>query len=183
MSILPADTWLVRRMAIGGMLGFACAAVARVFDFWPIELAGHLRGILGILGHPLLLLATLIAMLAWLAGALFALYRRQFRRMASSFVAIFVVPLCFFTVLKSPLFDPWLWYVIINKSRLDAAIAARAYDQAAFKEIDVSTGLAGVTPNHFIELIYSESNIDGKQTANSSITHLYGNFYRRDEFD
>lgn len=47
----------------------------------------------------------------------------------------------------------------------------------------VSTGIAGLNSNHFIEIIYSKRNIDGQKTANSFITHLYGNFYRRDEFD
>ena len=177
MSIRPADTWRVRRMAIGGVLGFVCATAIRALDFWPVQRASDLRAFLGLLGVPLLLIVTLIALLV---AALVSLYRSQFRRMASSFVAIALVPLCFLTVVRAPIFDPWLWYVILNKSRLDAA--AGAYTQTIIEERDVSIGLVGLNPGHSIELIYSESNIDGQTTGNSSTTHLYGNFYRRDEF-
>lgn len=179
----PADTWRVRRMAFGVVLGFVCAAAIRVFDFWPVELASDLRAFLDLLGTPLLLLATLTVMLAWLVAALLSLYRRQFRLMASGFASIVVVPMCFLTVLRAPIFDPWLWYTILNESRFNAVAAERSYTQTPVEERDVSTGIVGLNFNHFIEIIYSKSNIDGQKTANSFITHLYGNFYRRDEFD
>ncbi|TPM92183.1 hypothetical protein FJ977_29815 [Mesorhizobium sp. B2-1-3A] len=168
-------------MAIGAVLGFVCAIAIRALDFWPVERASDLRAFVGLLGIPLLLLVILTALLACLVAALVSLCRRQFRRMASGFVGIAVILLCFLTVVRAPLFDPWLWYVILDKSRLDTE--AGAYKQTIIEERDVSTGLAGLNPAHVIDLIYSESNIDGQKTSNSSTTHLYGNFYRRDEFD
>jgi len=168
-------------VTIGGAVGFIDAAVIRALDFWPVGLASNLRELIDLLGTPLLLLSTLIALLSFLGGAIISLYRRRFRRMASSLAAIAVVPLCFLTVVRATIFDPWLWYVVLNKSDFDALAAGRENMQPLMVMRDVSTGIAGLNSNHFIEIIYSESNIDGHRTAHSVTTHLYGNFYRRDE--
>ncbi|MGO6885624.1 MULTISPECIES: hypothetical protein [Rhizobium] len=92
-----------------------------------------------------------------------------------------------------PLFDPWLWYVIFNKSRFEASAAASgsAQNGTIIEGRDVSTGIAGAGYNHFVALIFSESDPpklvygdsdEEKLAANSVLTHLYGNFYRRDEY-
>ncbi|WP_321384050.1 hypothetical protein [Rhizobium sp.] len=186
--IRPKDTWRVGRIVIGGFLGFACAAMGRAFDFWNDDSATTLHAILGFLGVPLLLLVTVIMLLAYLVAAFISLCRCRFRRMSSSLVAIVFVPLCFVTISRVPIFDPWLWYVIFNKSTLEAEAAAKGNTEPAsqqsttIEERDVTFGLALGGNNHFIDLIYSKNNLDGQTTDNSSTTHIYGNFYRRDTF-
>lgn len=187
-TIRPKDSWRPGRIAIGGFLGSACAAMGRAFDFWNDDSATTLHALLGFLGVPLLLLVTVLMLLAYLVAAFISLCRCRFRRMASSLVAIVFVPLCFVTISRVPVFDPWLWYVVFNKSRFEAEVAAKTNTQPSphqpttIERRDVTFGLALAGNNHFIDLIYSESNLDGQTTDNSLITHLYGNFYRRDTF-
>ncbi|ARQ57442.1 UNVERIFIED_ORG: hypothetical protein GGE64_001149 [Rhizobium etli] len=195
-SVERVDIWNVRRMVIAAFLGTACAAYARALDFWPLGFANGLRGLFDLLGGPLLVLSVVGILLVWFISAIAAQYDRRLRGMASSFIAIIIVPVWFGTIVTVPLFDPWLWYAIFNKSSFEAAAATSGSSQnspkfAIIEARDVSTGIAGVSVDHFVALIYSEgdphkhvySNSDEEKLASSSVlTHLYGNFYRRDEY-
>jgi hypothetical protein len=192
-SAVPIDIWNVRRMVIAAFLGIACAAYHRALDFWPLDSANGLRGLLDLLGGPLLVLSVAGILFVWFIGALVALFRRRIRGMVSRLIAIIIVPVCFGTMITVPLFDPWLWYVIFNKSRFEASAAASgsAQNGTIIEGRDVSTGIAGAGYNHFVALIFSESDPpklvygdseEEKLAANSVLTHLYGNFYRRDEY-
>jgi hypothetical protein len=84
------------------------------------------------------------------------------------------------------LFDPWFWYVIWNKSRFEASAANDAPPNgprfAIIEERDVSTGIAGVTPNHFIALVYDESDAVDREPFDPTETRIYGHFFRRDYY-
>ncbi|AVA20387.1 MULTISPECIES: hypothetical protein [unclassified Rhizobium] len=175
-------------MAIAGLLGAACGVCIRAFDFWSLGWADALRGLLDLFGVPLLFLAAVVTLFVWSISALIALCHRRFRGMASSVIAVVIVPVSVVTIGGAPLFDPWLWYVIFNKSSLEPAAAANGNPQNSPKftiveERDVSTGIAGVTSNHFITLIYSESDPGSWAPPDADVRHIYGNFYRRDEFE
>ncbi|MGO7536748.1 hypothetical protein [Rhizobium leguminosarum] len=183
-------------MVIAAFLGTACAAYVRALDFWPLGFANGLRGLFDLLGGPLLVLSVVGILLMWFISAIAAQYDRRLRGMASSFIAITVVPVCFGTIVTVQLFDPWLWYAIFNKSSFEAAAATNGSSQnspkfAIIDARDVSTGIAGAGYNHFVALIYSEGDPhkhvysdseEAKLASNSVLTHLYGNFYRRDEY-
>lgn len=186
-SVRPIDIWNVRRMIIAGLLGTTCAVHIRIFDFWPVGSADGLRGLLDLLGVPLLFLLVVGILFFWFISAFIALCRRRFRGMASSLIAIVIVPACLVTIVNVPLFDPWLWYIVFNKSSFEAAAAANDSPQNSPKftiieEREITTGIAGVTQNHFVVLIYSESDPDKLALSNSALTRIYGNFYRRDEY-
>ncbi|MBB2699542.1 UNVERIFIED_ORG: hypothetical protein GGD59_005892 [Rhizobium esperanzae] len=195
-SVEHIDIWNVRRMVIAAFLGIAYAAYDRALDFWPLGFASGLRGLFDLLGGLLLALLIVGILLVWFVSAIAAQYDRRFRGMASSFIAIIIVPVCFGTIVTVPLFDPWLWYAILNKSSFEAAAATSGSSQnspkfAIIEARDVSTGIAGVGLNHFVALIYSEGDPhkhvhsdsdEEKLASNPVLTHLYGNFYRRDEY-
>ncbi|MBB4237538.1 hypothetical protein [Rhizobium esperanzae] len=183
-------------MIIAACLGTTCAAYNRAFDFWPLDSTYELRGLFDLLGGPLLFLSVVGVLLVWFIGAFIALCRLRLRGMVSRLFAIIIVPVCFGTLINVPLFDPWLWYVIFNKSSLEAAAAASGSSQngtkfSVIEGCDVSTGIAGLGVNHFVAVIYSESDPhklvygdsdEDKLASNAVLTHLYGNFYRRDEY-
>ncbi|RUL96551.1 hypothetical protein [Rhizobium chutanense] len=180
-------------MVIAAGLGTTCAAYHRALDFWPLGSANGLRGLFDLLGGALLFLSVVGILFIWFIGAFVALCRRRLRGMVSRLAAIIIVPVCFGTMVIVPLFDPWLWYVIFNKSSFEAAAAASgsAQNGTILEGRDVSTGIVGAGDNHFVALIFSESDPpklvygdsdEEKLAANSVLTHLYGNFYRRDEY-
>ncbi len=120
--------------------------------------------------------------------------------------AIVAIPVCFVAVDKMSIFDPWLWYTIANRTRFEA-LAARGLPSDGLKyavvEIrDVSTGFAGIDPNHFVALIYDESDALGLEPSQRPDVwrarrlwpafetnpiprgrRLYGHFFRVDEFE
>lgn len=183
-------------MVIAACLGTTCAAYHLALDFWPLGSANGLRGLFDLLGGALLFLSVVGVLFVWFIGAFVALCRRRLRGMVSRLVAIIIVPVCFGTLITVPLFDPWLWYVIFNKSGFEAAAAASGSSQNGTKfsiieSRDVSTGIVVAGDNHFVALIYSESDPhklvygdsdEDKLASGSVLTHLYGNFYRRDEY-
>jgi hypothetical protein len=83
------------------------------------------------------------------------------------------------------LFDPWFWYVIWNKSRFEASAANYAPANGPTFTIiegrDVSTGIAGVNPNHFIALVCDESDAVGREPSDPTGTRIYGHFFGRDD--
>ena len=200
----PADGWGTRRIWIAGAVGAMLAGSQRLLDFWPLGAAGSLslglRGLFELSGVFLLLpLAGFVVGLLIAAGA--ALWRRHFRRVASSIFAIAAIPICFVAVAKVPLFDPWLWYAIANGTRFEALAASDPSSNgpkyALIETWDVSTGLAGAGLNHFIALIYDESDAVGLEPSQrpsiwqtrtefgSPIPRgrrLYGHFFRVDIF-
>ena len=83
-----------------------------------------------------------------LIAAGIALWRRHFRRVASSIFAIAVIPVGFVVVAKVPFFDPWFWYAMANRARFEAFVASgppsNGSKYAVVEGRDVSTGLAGL---------------------------------------
>jgi hypothetical protein len=137
-----------------------------------------------------------------LIAAGIALWRCRFRRMASSFFAIIAIPVCFAIVAKASLLDPWLWYVIANRTRFEAlAASSQPSNEPKYAVIeirDVSTGLV-INGNHFIALIYDESDAVGldpserpsiwlsrtsmfSSKAMPKGRRLYSHFFRVDEY-
>lgn len=183
--VKPVNSWNIRRIVIAVLLGTITATYLRAFDFWPLGVAGGLRALLDLAG-PLILLAVVLTLLVWLASAFMALYRQRFQRAVGSFIAILSVPACSAILLATSISDPWVWYVVLNKSRFETAAAnSRSMASPKFvvlEERDISTGIAGVTENHFVALIYSESDPDELASSIPGLRHIYGNFYRRDKF-
>ena len=205
----PTDGWATRRIWIAGAFGAMLAGSNWILDFWPLGAGGSLgsalRSVLDLSRLLLLLpLAGFVAGLLIAAGI--ALWRRCFRRMASSLFAIAAMPVCFVVVAKVPLFDPWLWYTMANSTRFEALAAnsspSNGPKYAVIEIRDVSIGFAGIDPNHFVLLIYDESDAVGldpserpgiwgtrsinPEGGNKPIPRgrrLYGHFFRVDEFD
>jgi hypothetical protein len=205
-----ADGWGTHRIWIAGSFGAMLAGSERILDFWPLPAGGSLGLALRALFDLsrvffLLPLAGLVVGLLIAAGI--ALWRRHFRRMASSIFAIAAIPVCIVVVAKVPLFDPWLWYAIANRTRFEALAAngppSNGPKYAVIEGRDVSTGLAGLNPNHFVFLIYDESDavalepserpsIWRTRTMNSERDptppipkgrRLHGHFFRVDDFE
>jgi hypothetical protein len=171
---------------------------------WPHGSGGSLQGAIRPLFEILLLIVLPLAffVVGLLISAGIALWRRHFRQMASSILAIAVIPICYVVIAKTPFFDPWLWYVIANPARFEALAASNppsSGPQFAVIEIrDVSAGLV-INGNHFIALVYDESDaVDLEPSERPSIwrtrtmfgamsfprgKRLYGHFFRVDEFE
>jgi hypothetical protein len=143
------------------------AGVGWILDFWTLGSGGplgrFLRPVLD-LGRLLLLVPLAGVALALLILAGIALWRRQFRRAASGIAAIAAFPVFFVLVAKAPLFDPWLWYAIANETRFEALEGGEP-KYAVIEIRDVSTGFAGLDPNHFVALIYDESDALGLEPS------------------
>jgi hypothetical protein len=163
-----ADGWGTRRIWIAGTLGAMLAGSRRTLDFWSLGAGGSLhlalRGLLELSAvFSLLPLAGFVVGLLIAAGI--ALWSCHFRRAASSIFAIAAIPACFAIVAKAPLFDPWIWYAMANSTRFEALAASdpppSGPKYAQIEVRDVSTGMAGLGPNHFIALIYDESDAVG----------------------
>jgi hypothetical protein len=206
----PADRWRTRRIWIAGALGAMLPASQWILDFWPLGGNGSLEGAARAFFDfsrllVLLPLAGFVVVLLIAAGI--ALWRRHVRRMASSILAIAAIPFCLLLVDKLPLFDPWLWYAMVNSGRFKAlAESLSPADEpkyAVIEERDVSVGLAGLNPNHFVMLVYDESDNVGLDPSDRprdwrSRTigpapipippipkgrRLYGHFFRVDDFE
>jgi hypothetical protein len=137
---------------IAGAFGAMLAGSQWILDFWPLGAGGSL-------GHAvralfdlsrvlfLLLLAGFVVGLLIAAGI--ALWRRHFRRVASSIFAVAAIPVCFVVVAKVPLFDPWLWYAMANSTRFEALAASGPPSSgpkyAVVEGRDVSTGWLALT--------------------------------------
>jgi len=147
-------------------------ASQRILDFWPLGAAGSLglalRGLFD-LSAFLLLLPLAVFVMGLLIAAGVGLWRRHFRRVASSVFAIAAIPVCAGVVANVPLFDPWLWYAIANSTRFEAFAASSSppneLKYAVIEISDVSTGLVGLSPNHFVALIYDESDAVGLEPS------------------
>ena len=208
----PSDRWGTRRIWIA----CACSAVFafswRMIDFLPLGADGLLwpHGSFGSLQGAIRPLFEILPLIFFLPFAFFvvgllisagiALWRGRFRQMASSILAIAVIPICYLVIAKAPFFDPWLWYVIANHTRFEALAASNSPlsgPKFAVIEIrDVSAGLAG-SGNHFITLVYDESDAVGLEPSerpsiwltrtNAAVIRrgerLYGHFFRVDEFE
>jgi hypothetical protein len=195
--------WGTRRIWIAGTFAAMLAECPRILDFWSLGAAGSLslalRGLFELLQlFFLLLLAGLVVGLLMAAGI--ALWYLHFRRAASSIFAIAAITGCILAVRKVPLFDPWVWYAIVNSSRFEALAASDPPpDGPKYTEIevrDVSTGLV-INGNHFIPLVYDESDAVGLEPSERPSfwrtrtefglplprgSRLYGHLFRVDIF-
>ena len=200
-----SDRWATRRIWIAGALAATLAATERSLDFWSLggngSLRFTLRGLLE-LSQLLLLLSLVGFALGLLIAPGTALWRFHFRRTASSILAIAAIPVCFLAVAKVSLFDPWFWYAIANNSRFEALAASDPLPNgpkyAKIEVRDVSTGFAGINPNHFVALVYDQSDAAGLEPAGRPSIwqtrtefgspfpkgkRLYGHLFRVDIFD
>jgi hypothetical protein len=205
----PADGWGTRRIWMAGAFGAMLAGSQSILEFWPLGAGGSLGRVV----RPLFDLSRvlfLVPLAGFVVGLLIAagigLWRRHFRRVASSIVAIAAIPACILVVAKVPLFDPWLWYAIANRTRFEALATSvpqsNGLKYAVVETADVSTGLAGLNPNHFIALVYDESDAVGLEPSERPSVwqtrglwpalssrpipigkRLYGHFFRVDDFE
>jgi len=121
--------------------------------------------------------------------------------MASSIIAIAVIPICYVAVAEAPFLDPWLWYVIANHTRFESLAASNSPSSgpkfAVIESRDVSAGLV-INGNHFIDLVYDESDAIGLEPSERPSIwrtrtvfgapypagkRLYGHFFKVDEFE
>jgi hypothetical protein len=165
----PSDGWAMARIWIAGTVGAMLAGCSRILDFW--SLGGTGRGFFE-LTQAMLFLGLAGFILGLLIAGGISLWRLDLPRIASSIIAIIIIPVCFLIVAKVPLFDPWLWYAIHNSSRFEA-VARRhpSPNGPKYAEIevrDVSTGFAGIDPNHFVALVYDESDAIGLKASERS---------------
>lgn len=201
----PTDGWRTRRIWIAGVLGAVLPASNWLLDFWPLGAGGLVR-----VWFDFSRLLFLLPLACYVAGLLIAcgitLWRHRVRRAASSIVALAAIPVCFEFVARVPMFDPWLWYTIANEARFEALAAKTSPPTgpkyAVLEVRDVSTGLVGLDPNHFVGLIYDESDAVGLKppdrpalwrtrslwpgppgTAIPRGRRLVGHFFRVDEFE
>ena len=180
-----------------------------ILDFWPLGAGGSIGSSLRALfdlSQVLLLLSLAGFALGLLVAAAIALWRRHVKRLASSLVAVAAIAVCMVVVAKVPLFDPWLWYTIANSRRFEARAASAPSPNGAKYAVvelrDVSTGFVGLSPNHFVALIYDESDATGLEPSERPSTwgnrrlgpdldtptipqgrRLYGHFFRVDVFE
>lgn len=203
------NRWGIRRIIVAGAFGVVLSGSQLVLDFWPLGHSGSientLRGVFDLTMFLFLLpLAGFVVGLLIAAGI--ALWRWHFRQVASSILAIAAIPACAIVVAKVPLFDPWLWYAMANSAHFEVLAASSSslgeQKYATVEVRDVSTGLAGFTPNHFIAIIYDESDAAGLEPSKRPIIwqtrnfwpgvgsvqiskgrRLYGHLFRRDDFE
>lgn len=190
------DSWKHRRMVLGGLIGAVIAADLLLLDFVPVGLA---RLVMDFPGLPIFLLIVMLVILTWLLMAIVSLFQRRFRRATSSLLAVALVFAVAGTVLRLPIFNPWLWYVLINQSSLEEIAAKNRGMQnsnefVVIEERDVSTGIAAVTAPTFVALVYDERASSDATRAGSVrqihdqfslraeyVQHIYGKFYLRTE--
>jgi hypothetical protein len=208
----PSDRWGTRRIWIAGACSAVLAFNPRMIGFLPLGVDGLVwpngaGGSLQVAIRPLFEILDLIVLplaffvVGLLISAGIALWRRHYRRMASSILAIAVIPICYVVIAKAPFLDPWLWYVIANHTRFEALAAsnspASGPEYAVIEIRDVSAGLV-INGNHFIALVYDESDAVGLEpserpsiwrtrTIYSGMPfargkRLYGHFFKVDEF-
>jgi hypothetical protein len=208
----PSDRWGTRRIWIACACSAVFAFSPRMIDFlplgaegplWPHGSFGSLQGAIRPLFEFLVLIGLPLAffVVGLLIAAGIALWRRQLRQMASSILAIAVIPICYVVIARAPFFDPWLWYVIANQSRFEALAASNSPSggpKFAVIEIrDVSAGLV-INGNHFVALVYDESDVIGRDPSEwpgiwrtgmlaempfPRGQRLYGHFFKLDEFE
>lgn len=209
----PSDRWGTRRIWIACACSALAAFSSRMINFlplgasgllWPHGSGGSLQGAIRPLFELLVLIVLPLAffVVGLLISAGIALWRGQLRKMTSSILAIAVVPICYVVVAKSPLFDPWLWYVIANYTRFEALAAsnspASGLKFAVIEDRDVSAGLV-ISGNHFIDLVYDESDAIGLEPSERPSIwrtrkmfgavpfprgkRLYDHFFRVDKFE
>lgn len=209
----PSDRWGTRRIWIACACSAVFAFSPRMIDFlplgadgplWPHGSRGSLQGAIRPLFEFLVLIGLPLAffVVGLLISVGIALWLRHFRQMASSILAIAVIPICYVVIAKAPFFDPWLWYVIANHTRFEALAASNSPSSgpkfAVIEIRDVSAGLV-INGNHFIALVYDESDVIGldpsewpgiwrTKTMLAEMPfpwgkRLYGHFFRLDEFE
>jgi len=206
----PADRWAPSRVGVAGVCGAMFSESNWVLDFWPLAAGGSPEGAARAF-FDLSRIFFLLPLAGFVVGLFIAtgvaLWCRHFRRMASSIFAIAAIPVCILVVAKLPLCDPWLWYAMVNSGSFENLAErlspADGPKYAVIKESDVSVGFAGLNPNHFVLLIYDETDnagLDPSDRPNNwpartvgplrvSVPplpkgrRLFGHFFRVDEFE
>lgn len=180
------------------MCGAWLAGGSRILDFWSLGAPGRDLLDLSLFFFVLLLVCSVMGLFI---NSGIALWHRHYRRSASDIFAIAAIPLCFAIIVRAPLFDPWFWYAFANSSRFEALTTndppPDGPKYALIEVRDVSTGLAGLNPNHFVAFIYDESDAAGLEPSERPSfwrtrtefgnplpkgTRLYGHIFRVDIF-
>ena len=189
-SGLHNDRWYIHRIIAACILAVTFGAYLRILDFWSLSggvFSQQLRDLFHFPGFLLLFLPAIFSVLIWFISAIIALFRLHFRLVASNIAAIALLYGCLSAILIVPIFDPWFWYVLINKSRFEAAVVANSPTEggprfAIVEEWDVSQGISGESFNHLVTLIYDENATADVASSHLDQKHLYGHFYRRDSY-
>lgn len=181
-----ADAWNFRRILHAAVLSAICAFYFHALDFWAVGAANGLRGIFDLLGGLLLLLTMIGFLLVVLISTIVCVFRLRLRRLASNVLAFLCIPVCLMTLMLVPLFDPWFWYVVVNQSAFEAEAATKTPKEGSKIVIiegrDISTGLAGAGDNHFVQIVYSGADPNTLTSSDQPLSHIYGKFYRQDEY-
>jgi hypothetical protein len=197
--------WGTGRIWLAGALGAMLASSRRILSFWPVDTGGSLGvGLRSFFESSQLFvvlpLAAVVIIILLIAAGI-ALWRCHFRRVASSISAIMAIPICFVIVAKVPLFDPWFWYVIANRTRFEAlAASSQPSNEPKYAVVEirnVSLSFPGFVPDRFVVLIYDESDAVGLDPSErpliwrsrtefgypiSRARRLYGHFFLVDEY-
>jgi hypothetical protein len=136
----------------------------RTVDFWPLpgpqySIAGPARGLLDVFLRPIVTLTIFVFLVCLVIVLGFALIRRHFRK-ALSFASALGAVVLILVIANLPVFDPYFWYVLCNKTRLEETanvmMAAQARHFAVVEDWDVSTGLA-IDPPTFVSIVHDQS--------------------------
>ena len=169
---LRGDRWGGWRIGIAVALGAMLAESEWVLEFWPLGASGSIglamRGQLETAQLLSILLMSGFGLVIAVAACI-ALWERRWRMLASNLIAITAIPVAFEVGANALVFDPWLWYAVSNSARFEAQAAGTAGGNepryAVLEQRDVSTGYVGLSPNHFVTLIYDESDAVGLDPA------------------
>lgn len=165
-----SDRWDALRIWLAGAFGVLLAANGRLLDF--LQAGGGFAGLLNFTEILLVPVLFLLIVLGLLVEAGVTLWWRQYRRAASSILAIMAIPVCAVVIARAPLFDPWLWYAVANKGRFEALAIhdppPNGPKYAKTEVWDLSSGLA-VNGNHFAALVYDESDAVALQPSERPI--------------
>jgi hypothetical protein len=170
------DSYSRRSLYWAVSLALISEILYRTEDFWPLpgpqySILGPARGLLDLFLRPIVTLTIFVFLVGLVIGAGLALIRRRFRKALScaSALGAFVLIL---VIANLPVFDPYFWYVVRNKTRLEATVMmpAQARHFAVVGDWDVSTGLST-----FVSIVYDESGeIDrGEQRWSPAMRTLY----------
>jgi len=136
----------------------------RTVDFWPLpgpqdRTADAARRLLDLFLLPIVNSTILVFLICLIIGLGLTLIRRRFRK-ALSFASALGAFLLTLVIANLRVCDPYFWYVLSNKTRLEAAatvmMTAQPRHFAVVEYWDVSTGLA-INPPTFVSIVYDES--------------------------
>lgn len=180
-SFTSRNAWNIRRIIFALLVGTMIAGYDKAFDFWQTDPADRLRDFCD-LAILLIFPAVILTMFVWLISALIALFSRNVRGAFSSIIAIVIIPVWVKSLLAMPLVDPWYWYITFNRVDFEKQaavhISSNEVGYIVLEERDITTGLAGVSQNTFVKLIYSDADPEILTATLTGARHIQGKFYK-----